>query len=98
MIVVDDAPPEALALADAMSALSAQMFDATWHAGCELPIWQALSDSLSSWRARADRALLDELSRAWWKAGGWVVWDDQHGLVWVTDTEWARMRVEQGAP
>jgi hypothetical protein len=35
MIDVEQGPPEVKALAEAMGALSAQLFDAGWHTGCE---------------------------------------------------------------
>lgn len=98
MINVDQASPEVKALADAISALSQQLFSASWHTGCELPIWQAMAQEDSSWRRRGDGALLHALAGAWLNANGWVVWDEHFDrLTWLTDEEWFQVRREQEA-
>jgi hypothetical protein len=89
MIELKKAPPEVKALAEAMSALSVQLFGAGWHTGCELPIWQAMTVATSPWSDRADPDLVIALRRAWLVAHGWVVWDEESSrLTWLTDEEW----------
>lgn len=95
MIELSQASPEVKALADAMSALSVQLFDAPWHMGCEVPLWQAMHQGTSRWAARADPELVIALRRAWLVARGWVVWDEDFArLKWVTDEEWFLARNE----
>lgn len=95
MIDVEKAPPEVEALRAAISALSQYLFSASWHIGCEHPIWEALSVEASPWRNRADPVLLRELGHAWLKVGGWIVWDEHFDRpVWLTNEEWHRVRRE----
>lgn len=95
MIDLEQASPVVKDLAAAMSAVSQDLFQAEWHVGCELPIWQAMTDEHSPWRRRANPDLVRTLSAAWWKVLGWVVWDENlERRIWLTVEEWNRMRAE----
>ncbi len=98
MIDLTIAPRDVKDLADSIGALSQHLFSADWHTGCELPIWQAMTDEDSAFHKRAEPELLRKLAVCWFKVGGWVVWDENfHRLMWLDDVEWFRMRTELGA-
>ena len=71
--------PEAQELAQYMSALSEQAYDAGWMSGLELELWDAVVNGPREYgRLSITNEHIDELRRLSDVAGGWIVFDEKH--------------------
>jgi len=83
--------PKQWQLANAMSAISEECYAAGWLSGLEYTLWRFItyeeSDARWGW-STIETARLDNLRTLALDIGGWIVWDDDLGEVFLTFDEW----------
>lgn len=89
--------PEAMQLADLMSAISERCWFAGWLNGTEFTLWDAVIDGAGAWGqdfiSVEDVAELKRLSDA---CGGWFVWDEELAESFIPMAEWLAMYKAMG--
>ena len=94
-----DLTPGQAALADAMSAISEDAWNASWMDGREAALWQAVESGASHYgRFEIGQARLDELKRLSDDCGGWIVFDDALEETFMPWAEWHVLRAERSRP
>ena len=82
-------------LADFMSELSEQAFNAGWIEGLELALWKAMHGEQKKFgRLTFNEKMLTELKRLSQAANGWIIFDAQKEETFVSFEEWRRLRLD----
>jgi hypothetical protein len=80
------------ALAEAMSDLSEAGYHAGWMAGLEYDLWRILlTGGISYGQHEVSQGDISRLRDLAEKCGGWIVFDDDKGEIFVPMVEWQKM-------
>jgi hypothetical protein len=87
--MISDLTPDQKALADAMSDVSEAAYSAGWMTGLEFALWGLLISGETRYgRASLKKEEVEGLRRLSEKCGGWIIFDDEKGEVFVPLADW----------